>query len=234
MQIVKAIILAAGKGERMLGTTVPKQFIKLKNKPILAYTLKAFQQCNRINGIVLVTNQDKQEYCRNKIVKRFGFSKVEKIVVGGETRQESSYNGIKALKNEKTDIVLIHDAARPFVTEEIIIKCIEAAEEYGASDTCMSATDTIVKEKDGFIEEIPARSSLWCGQTPQAFRYELILEAHEKARKDSFLKATDDATLVLRLGHKVKIVKGSYENIKITNPIDIKIAEKILENRTQG
>jgi 2-C-methyl-D-erythritol 4-phosphate cytidylyltransferase len=231
MQIVKAIILAAGKGERILGTTVPKQFIKLKNKPILAYTLEVFQQCNRINGIVLVVNSDKKDYCENEIIKRFSFSKVEKIVVGGKTRQESSYNGIKALKNEKADIVVIHDAARPFVTKEIIIECIEAAKDYGASDVCVNATDTIVKEKYGFIEEIPDRSSLWCGQTPQAFRYELILEAHEKARRKFSVKATDDASLVLKLGHKVKIVEGSYENIKITNPIDIKTAEKILEKR---
>jgi 2-C-methyl-D-erythritol 4-phosphate cytidylyltransferase len=231
MQIVKAIILAAGKSERMLDTTVPKQFIKLKNKPILAYTLEVFQQCDRVNGIVLVTNQERQEYCKTEIVKRFGFSKVEKIVVGGETRQESSYNGVKALENEKVDIAVIHDAARPFVTKDIILESIEAAEKYGASDVCVNATDTIVKSRDTSIEEIPDRSRLWYGQTPQAFRYELILEAHEKARKDSFLKATDDATLVLRIGHKVKIVKGSYENIKITSQIDLKIAEKILENR---
>ncbi|MEM2147602.1 MAG: 2-C-methyl-D-erythritol 4-phosphate cytidylyltransferase [Candidatus Bathyarchaeia archaeon] len=233
MVVVKAVILAAGKGERMLGTALPKQFIKLKNKPLLAYTLNVFQQCNRIDGIVLVTNSNKKDYCRNFVVKRFGFSKVKKIIVGGETRQESSYNGIKALENERVDIVVIHDAARPFVNEDIIVRCIEAAEKYGASDVCVKATDTVVKEKDGFIEEIPDRSILWYGQTPQAFKYRLILAAHEKAKRDSFLKATDDASLVLRLGHKVKIVEGSYENIKITNPIDLKIAEKIIENKRE-
>jgi 2-C-methyl-D-erythritol 4-phosphate cytidylyltransferase len=220
-----AVIVAAGKGKRM-GASISKQFLKIKDKPILYYTLRAFSECSAIDSIVVVLSPESVEYCKREIIEKYNIEKVCTLVEGGSERQNSVYMGLEAAVG--SDIVLIHDGARPFVSSKIIEEGIKYAELYGACACGVTPKDTI-KHVDsvGFSVDTPDRASLVSVQTPQCFRYDLILDCHKRIQEGN-MTVTDDTMLVERYGHQVFIYEGDYSNIKITTPEDIVTAEGIL------
>lgn len=225
---ISVIIAAAGMSNRM-GNKGNKQFILINNKPVLAHTIEKFEQSKYIDEIILVAKDDDIDYCRKEIVRKYKFNKVSKIVRGGEERQDSVYNGILAL-SENTDIVLSHDGARPFVKGENILDGIEGVLDFGACVIGVPVKDTIkVVGDNNFVSNTPKRITLWAAQTPQCFTKDIIMEGYRKAIKDGF-KGTDDSSFVERLGLEVKMILGSYENIKITTPEDLIMAESILRD----
>lgn len=222
---VGAIIAAGGRGKRM-NAGVSKQFLAIKGRPILYYTLSTFEFIGQIQEIILVVGKADLQYAREEIVNRYRFKKV-KIAEGGAERQDSVYNGLREL-SPQTDIVVIHDGVRPFIARTIIEKSIQAAREHKAVGVAVPVKDTIKVVGDGnIIKKTPDRKTLWAMQTPQSFDYGLILEAHERARREGYY-GTDDTVLVERMGLPVLVVEGGYENIKITTPEDIVIAETLV------
>ena len=223
---VTAIITAAGKGKRMLHS-VPKHFIRLKDKPVLAYTLDVFERCPDVNQVLVVSRSGEEDYCLKEVVEKYGYKKVLKIVIGGDRRQDSVYNGIKEL-DEDTDIVLVHDGVRPFVSQNTLSEAIKLAIFADGVVTAVPVKDTIkYVGDDGIIRATPDRSSLWHAQTPQVFKRRILEEAYVRAYNDKYT-GTDDSALVERLGYKVKIVEGTVDNIKITTKEDLLFAEVIL------
>ena len=225
------IILAGGTGERMNEAT-PKQFLKLAGKPILMHALGQFEKSASVSSIVVICHKN---YVKDvgKLIKRNKIKKVYKVAAGGKTRQESSFIGVKNCPPD-TEIVLIHDAVRPFVDEKIIKDTLSAAEESGASGTVIDTADTIIVKKGDFIGEIPDRNKLKRIQTPQGFCYETILKAHEWAVENGIKDSTDDCGLVLAMGAAVKWVEGSARNIKITDQADLFLAEKFIKSEEEG
>lgn len=224
-----AIILAAGKGTRM-NAGMNKQFILLNDKPLLAQTLEVFQSSKTIDSIILVTSRDELQFCKEQILDAYGFDKVDKLICGGSERQQSVFNGIRSL-DKNCSVVVIHDGARPIVPNGIIERCIEGAEIYGAVSAGMPAKETIkILNEDGFVEYTPERGRVWITQTPQAFKPDIIRKAHEMAGIKGIV-GTDDAFLVEHMGIKVKMIEGSYENIKVTTPEDLIIAEAIMNKK---
>ena len=219
--MTSAIILAAGKGQRM-GTELPKQFLSMGDDMLLTKTIRVFEESSVIQDIVLVTSEDWIGFCKTEIVDREGFRKVRKIVAGGKERYDSVYQGLLACPN--ADYVFIHDGARPFVTEEILVRTQEAVEKYEACAVGIPSKDTVkIVDEDGFVESTPPRENVWNIQTPQAFSYPLIRAAYEVVRDNNMTGITDDAMIVERSRlAKVKLVMGSYYNIKITTPEDMK------------
>ncbi len=221
-----AIVVAAGKGQRM-GADISKQFIMLVDKPIIVHTLLAFERQPLIEAVVLVVAPCDINYVQRHIMGRYSFAKPITIIGGGAERQHSVYNGLKALP-EDAGMVVIHDGVRPLITGEMIETSIHAASMYGAAVVGMPMKDTVKKvDTKHFVLHTPERETLWMVQTPQTFQYKLIKEAHEKANKDGFL-GTDDGMLVERLGHSVKMVEGSYHNIKITTQEDLILASELI------
>lgn len=218
-----AVVLAAGKGKRM-HSAVQKQFLMLGGKPVIFYSLEQFEQCPFINEIVLVTGEEEIDYCRKEIVEKFDFQKVKKIVAGGAERFLSVYNGLKACT---CDFVYIHDGARPFVDQAILERTREDVKRYGACVAGMPVKDTIkISDGDGYADATPPRSRVWMVQTPQVFAYSCIKDAYDKLIADGRMDVTDDAmVLECMAGQKTKLTLGSYENIKITTPEDLEIAE---------
>ena len=201
-----------------------KPYLTLSGQPVLTHTVRAFDHCTAVDAIWLIVCPTDMELCQRVVVNPYAFQKFSGYVDGGATRQASVFNGLRALPSD-TDYVVVHDGVRPFVSQAVILACLEAASEYGASSAAVPVKDTIKRTDDeGFVLETPDRSKLWAVQTPQAFRRDLLLEAHEKAIKEGIV-ATDDAALVEQLGVRVKLVRGSYHNIKITTPDDLVIAE---------
>ena len=216
-QKVGAIIVAAGESRRMGG--VDKVLAPLGGKPVLAHVLDAFQRCNSIDQIIVVVSSANVERCR-KLITKEGLSKPIEVCAGGRRRQDSVAAGLKQLQN--CHWVVIHDGARPLVTRDLIERGLKAAQETGAAVAAIPVTDTIKVAGDNrIVHQTPPRQNLWAVQTPQVFRYSLIAEAYEKANSE----VTDDASLVEQLGHKVKLYMGAYDNIKITTPDDLLIAE---------
>lgn len=228
---VAAIVLAGGTGKRM-GSMVQKQYIEIAGKPLLAYALEAFERSS-VDEIIVVTGADDVEFVWNQIVASFHIDKVSQVVPGGKERYHSVYEGLKILKN--CDIVLIHDGARPLVTEAIIQRAIDEAKASGASVVGMPVKDTIkVADEDGFSIETPDRNYLWQIQTPQAFSYRLIRQAYDSIMMDDNLQTgiTDDAMVVeCQTAHRVKLVEGSYENLKVTTPEDLTLVKSLLQSR---
>lgn len=223
------IIVAAGKSRRM-NSTVSKQFIFIGGKPILAYTIDAFEKSSLIDKIVLVINEAEIEKCKKIIVNKYNYKKLMKIVPGGKERQNSVFNGLKVLPSE-TNLVAIHDGARFLITPDIIDRAVRDAYDSNGVIVAMPIQDTIKETNSNkIISKTFNRNRLWAAQTPQVFPYSIIMKAHEKAREDNFL-GTDDASLVERLGYEVDIVRGSVENIKITTNFDLILAEIILNKR---
>jgi 2-C-methyl-D-erythritol 4-phosphate cytidylyltransferase len=220
-----ALILAGGSGTRLGGDT-PKQFLDLAGRPVIAWSMKAFSDADDIDGIVVACPEAYREKVW-EMGEANGIGRLVAVVAGGETRQLSAYRALTAIDFSDDDIVLIHDAARPFVTPAMIRNCIEAAEAFGAASAYVKVTDTIAEAWDGFVAAIPDRSSLYNTQTPQSFRYGIIRRSHERARAESSSDSSDDVRLVMDAGTRVRVVEGDYRNIKITNPRDMEIAERI-------
>lgn len=227
-----AIILAAGNSTRMKGKT-PKQLLKINGKPVSVYSIETFQAHPEIDSIVIVTKIDLFETF-SKLVKNNHFDKVTAIIAGGTTRQASVFNALAFLDSQikHSDIVLIHDAARPFITKRIIDENIRIAKKDSAVETAVSCADTISVSKNGqFVSTVLDRRELYQAQTPQSFAFGLILQAHQKARLENWMDLTDDAQLVLRFGHEVAIAEGSKNNFKITTTEDYQLAKAIMSNR---
>lgn len=228
---VYACVLAAGKSLRMK-MDVNKVYYELQGIPVLARTLLAFEKSDIVDGIVLVVNQEDIDYCLKEIVTEYNLSKVVKVVAGGKERYESSYYGVINVPLD-ADIIMIHDGARPFVSEEIIENAALSAIEYGASCVCVPAKDTMkVSSVDGFITETPNRNYLYIAQTPQSFKSDLIKGALDDAiqtNKRLTHNVSDDSQLVEALGYRSKIVMGDYNNIKITTREDLDLAEVIIK-----
>lgn len=223
-----AIIAAGGLGTRMQNPD-GKLFLEICKHPVLALTIDAFEEADIIDDIVLVVALDEIERAR-RLKELKGFKKIRHIIQGGPTRQDSVYNGLQVVSDD-TDIVVIHDGARPFVTKEIILEAVSETRAHKAVIVGMPVKDTIKTVKDDrLVSNTLDREILWQVQTPQVFERKLIKEAYERAKRLD-AQATDDARLVERLGEKVKMINGSYENIKITTPEDIKVAEAILRSR---
>lgn len=228
-----AIVLAAGQGKRMQ-SNIQKQYMLLEEKPILYYCLKTFQD-SFIDQIVLVVGADEQEYCQKEIVEKYGFDKVAAVAEGGKERYHSVANGIKAITWEN-DIVFIHDGARPFVTEEILKRAYDEVKESHACVVGMPVKDTVkIVDNNRKVVNTPNRADVWQIQTPQVFEMPLITDAYDKLiqQEDALLKQnvmiTDDAMVVEYFSNvSIKLVEGSYQNIKITTPEDLDIAKTFL------
>ncbi len=222
-----AIIPAAGSGVRM-GSGRAKQFLDFDGRPLLAATLAPFQLCRAVDAIILVVPSEDVDYCQEKIVKRFNLDKVEKVVAGGERRQDSVRLGVEATGGSY-DLVLVHDGVRPVIDEGLINRVIDAARTHRAVITGLPAKET-VKEINRRLEVVCTydRRRVWLVQTPQVFRYEDILAAHQKALHEECEEATDDSILIERLGIPVKVVEGSEKNIKVTTPKDLELARFLL------
>ena len=220
---VGAIIPAAGRGKR-IGASVPKQFLEIQGKPLLHHTLTVFASCKLIDYVVLVMPQaDVDEMGEDWLNK---YEIVREVVVGGEQRQDSVYNGFNSLE-EGTDIVVVHDGVRPFTTPQMITATVEAAQQHGAAITAIPVSDTVKQAADGFVKQTVSRDGLWRVQTPQAFQYGLLQQAFKKAKKDSYY-GTDEGSLIEYLGERVRIVPGSELNIKITRKEDLVLGESLL------
>lgn len=222
--MISAIILAGGKGKRM-GAKISKQYIELNGKPILYYTLKRFADCEGIDKIILVLPKDEIEYCNKEILEKYSL-KVDMIVEGGKERQDSVYNALQKIND--SEIVLIHDGARAFVSERVIKDGIKYAKIYGAAAPGVMPKDTIkVVDENGFSDSTPDRSKLLAIQTPQTFKLEIIKECHEKVKENN-ISVTDDTMVVEMYNNKVYLYNGEYTNIKVTTPEDLILAERLI------
>jgi 2-C-methyl-D-erythritol 4-phosphate cytidylyltransferase len=220
---VSAIIPAAGMGIRM-GSNVPKQFLLIDGKPILHHTLSVLDQCSIVDEIVLVVSEREIGKAQQQI--QNSHPKVTKIIMGGEERQDSVGNGLESLDSE-TDIVVVHDGVRPFVTPDLIRETVEAARDFGAAITAIPVSDTIKKvNEEGLVERTVDRCGLWRVQTPQTFQVSLLKEAFAKAQAENYY-GTDESSLIEYLGREVKVIPGSEFNIKITRSEDLVLGEKI-------
>ena len=237
-----AIIVAGGSGTRM-GTSIHKQFLELKGKPILAYTLDTFQNSACIDEVVLVVGHGEETFVRDEIVEKHGFSKVAAIAAGGSERYESVYAGLRCCESlyagqcsiEDTDnYVFVQDAVRPFVTEEILRRGLDTVRESGSAVCGVPSKDTVkITDQNGIVTQTPSRDLVWIVQTPQIFPYGLLKKAYDRVMQDintdlSSKKITDDAMIVESMGVRVHMYMGDYRNIKITTPEDLQIAEAFL------
>lgn len=231
-----AVVLAAGKGKRM-NSDIPKQYMLLRDKPVLYYSLKVFQE-SFVDEIVLVAEKGEEEFCRKEIVEKYGFTKVKHIAAGGTERYFSVANGLEAVSQD-CDYIYIHDGARPFVTQAIIKEALAEVRTHKACVAAMPVKDTIkIADEQDFAVSTPRRDLVWMMQTPQVFQaslirgaYHKLLSEEEKLRRQG-IQITDDAMVVeTLLSHPVKLFRASYENIKITTPEDLLIADGILEKR---
>lgn len=226
---VTAIVLAAGKGSRM-NSDIPKQYLTLLGKPVLFYSLQAFEN-SAVDEIILVTGSGEQEYCKKEIVEKYQFGKVTHIVEGGAERYHSVHHGLLAA--EGAEHVLIHDGARPLISSTVINEAITTVKKAGACVVGMPVKDTIqLVDENKAILSTPTRSKTWLAQTPQCFAYELALSSYNKAIESGATDITDDAMVVRQYGDaKVVMLEGGYENIKVTTPEDIAVAECFLKMR---
>lgn len=223
-----AIVMAAGSGKRM-NSKVHKQYLIIQDRPVLYYSLKAFED-SAVDEIVLVVGKGEEKFCRKEIVDKYGISKVKAIVEGGKERYHSVFEGLK--QTSDADYVLIHDGARPFVNQDIIRRCMQEVQKYQACVVGMPVKDTIkIADEGGYAKQTPDRKNVWMIQTPQTFSYALIYEAYEEMLKTEDAAITDDAMVLERTkGKKSKLIEGSYRNIKITTPEDLLIANVYLQH----
>ena len=224
-----AIVLAAGQGKRM-HSKVQKQFLEIQGYPVLYYSLRCFQESPLIQDIILVTGEESISYCKEEIVQKYGFTKVSAVIPGGKERYDSVYAGLCECRD--CEYVLIHDGARPFVTEEILKRGLQKVKETGACVIGMPSKDTVkLSDEEGYVKETPNRKCVWTIQTPQIFSYSLIREAHDSIRQKDMSKITDDAMVVEQeMQIPVKLYEGSYCNIKITTPEDLDTTKGFIEH----
>lgn len=234
-----AIVLSAGQGKRMK-TAVQKQYIELEGKPVIYYTLKAFQDSGIIGDIVLVVGEGQEKFAREEIADKYHFTKVSAIVAGGAQRYDSVWQGLKAVQRlnapSQSSYVFIHDGARMFVDEGIIRRGYETVSRYRACVAGMPSKDTVkIVDDDGFAVQTPKRKYVWAVQTPQIFETSLITEAYFRLMQEQDIDVTDDAMVVEQMLHlPVRLFEGSYENIKITTPEDLEIAKEFLKKRQES
>lgn len=224
----EVIIPAAGQGKRM-GAGKNKLLLELNDVPVFIHTLRVFEQDPQCEGMILAISPEDEESFR-KLLERYNIQKVSRLVYGGKERQHSVYNGLMAASTD--DVILVHDGARPFIDIKFIHELVEVAMDGGAAVVAVPVKDTIKRVQHAEVVETVDRSSLWAIQTPQAFRISILKEAHKRAQETDFL-GTDEASLVERLPYPVKIVEGSYDNIKLTTKEDLYFAEAILR-KTKG
>lgn len=226
-----ALILAAGSGTRM-NSELPKQFVVVNNKPLFLYSVETFQNNPDIDMIVIATNE---QYISRVKELTMDYSKVEAVIAGGETRQASVYNGLKQIEkliNSENDNILIHDSARPLVSDRIISENVRACIKFGAVDTVIQANDTIINSKDSeTINEILDRKEIYQTQTPQSFRFSIIKKAHERALKDNVPNVTDDCKLAMHFGVDVHFVQGDKLNFKVTTPEDLEMFKALVKKK---
>lgn len=238
-----AVVVASGEGRRMrerwefspfagvLSAPVAKQFLPVLGRPLVWYSLDVLQRCSAIDSVVLVVRAVDVGFAWREVVEKFHLRKVTDVVPGGSTRRESVYAGLKALRERDAgwDLVLVHDGVRPLITEGLVVKTLQEASRYGAATLGTPAEETIkLVDSRGLVFMTPDRRRLWQIQTPQAFRFELLLRAHEQAEALG-LEATDDCTLVEALGEPVRVVAGSRANVKVTTPEDLIMVEALLQ-----
>jgi len=229
---VTAIVPAAGGGRRM-ATKLAKPYLMLNGKPILVHTLQALENISLIEEIIVVVSTPDKPVCQRKIIDKYSFKKVKDVVEGGTSRTQSVYNGLKKV-DPQCKLVLIHDGIRPFITEQTVKQLVKQADIFGAAISAIPAICTIKEiNRDMFVRKTLSRNRLWMVQTPQVFKRELVYRAHQKADHNQTV-AVDDAVLVERIGHKVKVIRGETDNIKITTPEDLIVAEMILKKRGRG
>lgn len=214
-----AIILAGGTGSRM-SLNQPKQFAMVKGRPIMAHTLIVFNNCSQVDEIYFVSHESYIQESQ-RIIDEYNLPKVKQIIKGGNTRQESVYNALEAIKANDNDIILIHDCARPLVEEKIIINNIKACEKYDAVETAVKVVDTTIEVENFEFKKALNREKLYQVQTPQTFKFKIIKGAHEYAKKNHLLGITDDAQLVAKYGQKIHVIDGKRTNIKITTDDDL-------------
>jgi len=222
-----AVILAGGKGLR-LGGDIPKQLLPLGDKPVIRWSVEAFHSVDEINEIIVVAEKNTLQTVK-EMLPSDEFPKIKSYIEGGKERSDSSYNALIAGDFSADDIFLFHDAARPFITTDIIKAEIEEIIVSGAAGVYIPAVDTVTVAEKGIVSSIPDRKNVYYAQTPQGFRYSIIRGAHEKYRKGEIdITVTDDVSLVMASGHDIKMVTGSVQNFKITTEYDYRIAELIV------
>ena len=225
--MVSAIIVSAGKGVRM-NDTFRKQYINLSGLPVVAHSVITFEKCRSIEEIFMVVPEEDIDYCQKEILSLLELKKAVHLVPGGVQRQDSVYNGLQAV-DKNTDTVVIHDGVRPFIQADDLMACIQGSKDFGACILGIPASDTLKRVgKSEIIKGTLTRDRIWLAQTPQAFRYDLILKAHEAAQRDGYI-GTDDASLLERLGMDVKIITGSRFNLKITLKEDLAVARALCD-----
>ncbi len=229
-----AIVLSAGQGKRM-ETSTQKQYLELEGKPIIYYSLKAFEDSPIIDDIVLVVGEGQKEYVCEEILNKYGFSKVRAVVYGGKERYDSVWQGILALTAQQ-GYVFIHDGARPFVDEDILNRAYDTVIRHGACAAGMPSKDTIkLVDDESFTVKTPKRKYMWVVQTPQVFESSLITDAYSKLMREDSANVTDDAMVVEQMMKvPVKLFEGSYENIKITTPEDLEVASALLKRKNKN
>jgi len=226
------IVLASGQGKRMKAKK-NKVLLELQGKPLIYYTIKSFEECNEVDLIALVCKPVEKDFFQG-IIEKYKFNKIKYLIDGGQERQDSAYNAVfyleKVLPKKEENILLFHNGANPFVTEEEINRSIQTAKKYGACVVAHSTKDTVKEvNEEGLVIKTLERKKLWNMQTPQTIEFELAKKAFGQAREDNFI-GTDDVSLVERLGDPVKVIEGSEFNFKITTPIDLELAEIIFKN----
>ncbi|MEA4925126.1 MAG: 2-C-methyl-D-erythritol 4-phosphate cytidylyltransferase [Syntrophomonadaceae bacterium] len=224
---LRVVIAAAGKGSRMKSQT-NKQYLPLNSRPVLSYSLDFFEKMNIVDEIVVVCGADELDYCQREIINRFHYKKVSALLPGGRERQDSVWAGLQKL-GEDTDLVAVHDGARPLLSARVFLRLIEEAEKWGAAIPGMVSKDTLKSvDRDGFVRQTLDRNSVYAIQTPQIFKFAELRSAYQEAYQDDF-QGTDDAALFERYIGRVKVVPGDYNNIKITTPEDLITAEALLK-----
>lgn len=221
------IIPSGGKGLR-LGTDIPKQYVKVNNKELIAYTIDVFEQCDEIDEIVIAAQKDYFDLL-NEIIKKYSFRKVLKIVEGGKERQDSVYNALSSLSASNRDLILVHDAARPLLPQKVLLSALQSAENFDNVVVGIKAKDTLIKGSDSVLSYVD-RSEVFYAQTPQIFRYGILKSAMEKAIRKSFL-GTDESMLVHKASYKVKLVEGSVFNFKVTTKDDLDLFTSLVNNK---
>jgi 2-C-methyl-D-erythritol 4-phosphate cytidylyltransferase len=226
-----ALIIAGGKGQRMQSPTA-KQFLLLGGEPILARTIAVFEACPVVDEILVIAPHDEMAKVQTDIVEKYQYKKVLKVVRGGRRRQQSVWNGLRAIKSDCSWVV-VHDGVRPLITPQLIEAGLREAQQTGAAIVAVPARDTVKRLAPGGKLQTLPREEIWLAQTPQIFEFSLLCKAHQKASQEKF-SGTDDASLVERLGLEVSLIPGDYENIKITTPEDLTIAESLIKRRSKG
>lgn len=221
------IIPSGGKGLR-LGNEIPKQYAKVNNKELIAYTIDVFEQCDKIDEIVIAAQKDYFDLL-NEIIKKYSFRKVLKIVEGGKERQDSVYNALSSLSASNRDLILVHDAARPLLPQKVLLSALQSAENFDNVVVGIKAKDTLIKGSDSVLSYVD-RSEIFYAQTPQIFRYGILKSAMEKAIRKSFL-GTDESMLVHKASYKVKLVEGSVFNFKVTTKDDLDLFTSLVNNK---